>query len=158
MTIMRRSDRQVTDPAEMESILRSSTLCHLAMIDEGRPYIVPMNFGYADGALYLHSAPVGRKISILKENPEVCFSIVARHEIVENERACSWTARLSSVIGTGRARIVTEKREVEKGLTVLMAQYSDKTYDFSGEDLDGVVIIRVEIETLTGKSSETAKR
>ncbi len=155
---MRRLDRKVTNPIELESIFRSSTLCHLAMIDEGRPYIVPMNFGYADGALYLHSAPVGRKISVLKENPEVCFSIVARHEIVENERACSWTARLSSVIGTGRARIVTEKREVEKGLTVLMAQYSDKTYDFSGEDLDGVVIIRVEIETLTGKSSETAKR
>ena len=150
---MRRSDKQVTDLAELEAILRSAQICHLSMVDEGKPYVVPLNFGYEDNALYFHSAPEGRKINILRKNPEVCFSVVARHEIVVSERACSWTAEFSSVTGTGKAAILTDRAVKEKGLTVLMSQYSDEKYDFSDEELDGVVVIRVEIEEMAGKSS-----
>ena len=150
---MRRSDKQIKDLAELEAILRSAQICHLSMVDEGKPYVVPLNFGYEDNALYFHSAPEGRKINILRKNPEVCFSVVARHEIVVSERACSWTAEFSSVTGTGKAAILTDRAVKEKGLTVLMSQYSDEKYDFSDEDLDGVVVIRVEVQEMTGKSS-----
>ena len=150
---MRRSDKQIKDLAELEAILRSAQICHLSMVDEGKPYVVPLNFGYEDNALYFHSAPEGRKINILRKNPEVCFSVVARHEIVVSERACSWTAEFSSVTGTGKAAILTDRAGKEKGLTVLMSQYSDEKYDFSDEELDGVVIIRVEIQEMTGKRS-----
>ena len=150
---MRRSDKQIKDLAELEAILRSAQICHLSMVDEGKPYVVPLNFGYEDNALYFHSAPEGRKINILRKNPEVCFSVVARHEIVVSERACSWTAEFSSVTGTGKAAILTDRAGKEKGLTVLMSQYSDEKYDFSDEDLDGVVVIRVEVQEMTGKSS-----
>jgi len=150
---MRRADKQITNIMELEAILRSAQICHLSMVDEGKPYVVPLNFGYEDNALYFHSAPEGRKINILRKNPEVCFSVVARHEIVVSERACSWTAEFSSVTGTGKAAILTDRAGKEKGLTVLMSQYSDEKYDFSDEDLDGVVIIRVEINEMTGKSN-----
>lgn len=152
---MRRSDKQVTDTAELEAIIRNSDICHLAMVDNGKPYVVPMNFGYKSGEIYFHSAPEGRKIDILRRNPEVCFSVVARHELVRNKRACSWTAKFSSVTGTGKASILEERTGKEKGLSILMKQYSDKNYDFSVEDLEGIVIIRVKVETLMGKSSDT---
>jgi nitroimidazol reductase NimA-like FMN-containing flavoprotein (pyridoxamine 5'-phosphate oxidase superfamily) len=150
---MRRSDKQITDPAELESLLRSSELCHLSMVDDGKPYVVPMNFGYTDGALYFHSAPEGRKIGILGKNTDVCFSVIARNILVKGEKACSWTAKYASVIGTGRASIVDDRAGKEKGLSILMKQYSDEDYNFSGENLDGVVIIKVRIEEMTGKSS-----
>ena len=150
---MRRSDKQITDIADLEAILHSAQICHLSMVDDGKPYVVPINFGYEEGTLYFHSAPEGRKIDVLKQNPEVCFSVVARHEIVVSERACSWTAEFSSVTGTGKAAILTDRAVKEKGLTVLMSQYSDEKYDFSDEDLDGVVVIRVEVQEMTGKSS-----
>ena len=150
---MRRSDKQITDPAELESLLSSSELCHLSMVDDGKPYVVPMNFGYTDGPLYFHSAPEGRKIDILRKNPDVCFSIIARNILVKGEKACSWTAKYTSVIGTGRASIVDDRAGKEEGLSILMKQYSDEDYDFSGENLDGIVIIKVEVEEMTGKSS-----
>jgi nitroimidazol reductase NimA-like FMN-containing flavoprotein (pyridoxamine 5'-phosphate oxidase superfamily) len=155
---MRRSEKQVKDLTDLEAILHSAQICHLSMVDGGRPYVVPMNFGYEEGALYFHSAPEGRKISILKQNPEVCFSVVARHEIVVSERACSWTAEFSSVIGTGTAVILEDRAGKEKGLSVLMGQYSDEKYDFTEESLEGFVVIRVEVKTLTGKSSDAETR
>jgi hypothetical protein len=152
---MRRSDKQITDIADLEAILHSAQICHLSMVDEGKPYVVPLNFGYENNTLYFHSAPEGRKIDVLKKNPDVCFSIVARHELVVSERACSWTAEFSSVTGTGKAEILTDREEVEKGLTILMQQYSDEDYDFSGEDLSEVIVIKVDIQEMTGKESKS---
>jgi nitroimidazol reductase NimA-like FMN-containing flavoprotein (pyridoxamine 5'-phosphate oxidase superfamily) len=154
---MRRSDRQITDLAEIEFILSSASFCHLSMVDDGKPYVVPMNFGYADGVLYLHSAPQGRKIDVLRKNPRVCFSIVHKHELVTGKKACSWSAKYASVVGTGKAEIVSDRDGKEIGLTILMGQYSEEEFDFSKEKLDGMVVIRVEIDTLMGKSSETGK-
>lgn len=150
---MRRRDKQITDIIELEIILCSAELCLLAMVDDGKPYCVPLNFGYRNGALYFHSAPEGRKIDILRSNPAVSFTIISRHEIVMNERVCSWTAKFTSVIGSGKAEIITDRTGKEKGLEVLMGQYSNEEYDFSEENLDGMVIIKVTIEEMTGKSN-----
>ena len=150
---MRRSDKQLTDSADIERILSSASLCHLSMVDDGKPYVVPMNFGYANGALYFHSAPEGRKIDVMRKNPDVCFSVIGKYDLKTGEKACSWTAKYSSVIGTGKASILEDRVEKEKGLAILMAQYSEEEYDFSDEKLDGVVVIKVEIEGMTGKSS-----
>jgi len=150
---MRRSDKQITDTLELESLLSTAELCHLSMVDDGKPYVVPLNFGYADGALYFHSAPEGRKIDVLRKNPDVCFSIIGKYDLVTGGQACSWTAKYSSVIGTGIATIISDRTGKEQGLKVLMAQYSDEEYDFSNENLDGVVVIRVAINDMTGKSN-----
>lgn len=74
---MRRTDREIANRKEIEDILRRSTVCRLAMIDAGRPYLVPLCFGYDAGILYFHSAPVGKKIDLLKKNRNVCFEFDA---------------------------------------------------------------------------------
>ena len=57
---MRRSDREITDLPEILSIINSCKVIHLAMIDDGEPYLLPLNFGYAceNGAFsfFCHSA------------------------------------------------------------------------------------------------------
>ena len=123
------------------------------MVDDGKPYVLPLNYGYLDRALYFHSASEGRKIDILRKNSQVCFSIVADHQLVEGVKACSWSASYRSVIGTGTASILTEPAEKDKGLKILMAQYSDRDYEFTGSDLERVVVIRVDIASLSGKGS-----
>ena len=160
---MRRNDKKIESPAELSELLRSGEVCHLSMVDDGMPYVIPLNYGYqeggyleggsANGALYFHSAPEGRKIQILRENPEVCFCVVADHQLIEGVKACSWSASYRSVIGTGKATIITEPTEKDEGLKILMAQYSDREYEFSDSDLERVVVIRVEIEEMSGKKS-----
>ena len=56
-----------TDKEQIESIIRQSDVCFVGMADtDGTPYVLPMNFGYKDGVIYLHSAQDGRSISILE--------------------------------------------------------------------------------------------
>ena len=57
---MRRKEKEITITKEIEKILKESKVCRLAMVDEDKPYIVPMNFGYSNGYLFFHSAKQGR--------------------------------------------------------------------------------------------------
>jgi nitroimidazol reductase NimA-like FMN-containing flavoprotein (pyridoxamine 5'-phosphate oxidase superfamily) len=54
---MRRAGKEITDRAGIDGILRDARVCRIGLPDEGRPYVVPVCFGYRDGALYFHSAP-----------------------------------------------------------------------------------------------------
>ena len=79
---MRRSDREITDLGEILSIINDCKVIHLAMVDDGEPYLLPLNFGYAceGGAFsfFCHSAREGRKLDILRKNPTVAFEMDCR--------------------------------------------------------------------------------
>jgi uncharacterized protein len=57
-----------------------------------------MNFGYKDDILYLHSAPEGKKIDVLKRNPWVCFEVESDLEIINTQIPCKWSMNYTSVI------------------------------------------------------------
>ena len=43
------------DNEQIESVLKQCSICFVGMADtDGKPYMIPMNFGYKDGSLYLH--------------------------------------------------------------------------------------------------------
>ncbi|NQV01776.1 MAG: pyridoxamine 5'-phosphate oxidase family protein, partial [Bacteroidia bacterium] len=52
--------RKLNDHAEITAIISRCQICHVAMVDtKGKPYLVPMNFGFVDDIIYLHSAQKG---------------------------------------------------------------------------------------------------
>ena len=63
MRPMRRQDREIKDPEKILSIIAACPYCHLGFSDQGKPYVVPVNFGYAveDGrtVFYFHGARDG---------------------------------------------------------------------------------------------------
>ncbi len=73
--IMRRADKEIIDKKVIEAIIQESDYCMISISDNNSPYMVPMNFGYKDNNLYLHSSSEGRKIEILKANNQVSFGV-----------------------------------------------------------------------------------
>ena len=56
----------IEDKQRIESIILHCDVCFVGIVDmEGNPYVVPMNFGYEDGIIYLHSGPEGSKVEML---------------------------------------------------------------------------------------------
>ena len=150
---MRRADREIANRKEVEDILRRSPVCRLALIDGGRPYLVPLCFGYEAGMLYFHSAPVGKKIDLLKRNRNVCFEFDADTIVVPADTPCGWTMRYQSVIGYGIADFVEDPDEKRAALDIIMRQYAEGTHKYSDETLRKTAVIKVEIQGLSGKKS-----
>jgi nitroimidazol reductase NimA-like FMN-containing flavoprotein (pyridoxamine 5'-phosphate oxidase superfamily) len=150
---MRRKEKEIFDMTIMESIILRSSVCRLALSEEGRPYVVPLCFGYKDNILYFHSAREGMKLDILKQNNKVCIEFDIDHEIVEADDACGWGMKYQSVIGFGKGSIIDDLEKKRKALDIIMQQYSRSSYAFPDSKVKKTVIIKVEIEHMTGKKS-----
>lgn len=150
---MRRSEREVTDRAAIDDIIRRARVCHLGLVDGELPYIVPLSFGYDGQALYFHCAPQGRKLDLIRRQPRVCFVFDLMENLIEATEACHWGVRYQSVMGTGTAQIIEDAAGKRQALAAVMAQYSPGTYTFPEAAVARTSAIRVAIESLTGKQS-----
>lgn len=150
---MRRKDREITNQAEIEAILKKAFVCHLGLADGDQPYVVPMNYGYEDGHIYLHGADEGRKIDILKKNDKVCFEMeLFQSEIIKGgDQPCDWGTAFRSVIGFGTARLLETAEDKIKALNVILKAHDDRSFTFPEEMLKMTAVIDITIREMTGK-------
>jgi len=151
---MRRKDKEVTDKKAIEDIILKSTVCKLAMCDRHQPYIVPLCFGFKDNILYFHSAPKGKKIDILKNNPNVCFEFDIFTQVIKSAKACKWGMKYRSVIGYGKASFVTDENLKRQAFDIIMKQYAEGLFLYEEASLTSTGIIKVDIESMTGKKGD----
>jgi nitroimidazol reductase NimA-like FMN-containing flavoprotein (pyridoxamine 5'-phosphate oxidase superfamily) len=150
---MRRAEEEIKDREAMETILHRATVCRLGLCRDSVPYVVPLSFGYRDNVLYLHSAPQGRKMDTIRENPHVCFEVDIDQELVPADTPCAWTVRYRSVIGWGKARLVESAEEKRAALDVILGHYAGGPGEYRQDALEKVTVIAVEIDRMTGKQS-----
>ena len=152
---MRKKEKEITEASAIEAIIKKSLVCRLALSDDNFPHIVPLCFGYRDRVLYFHGSLKGKKIDIIKKNQNICFEFDINTEIVKAEDACHWSMKYRSVIGFGKAQLLEDIEEKRKALNIIMSQYSDGTFEFNDAILKKSGVIKVEIENMKGKQSES---
>src|SRR5512145_3009552 len=154
---MRRTDRELRDPADIRAILDQADVIHLALADGDTPYLVTMNFGIRrEGplALYVHCAHEGRKIDMLQRNSRVCFGVDVGREVFQAEKgtSCGYSMRFRSVVGSGRVTFVTDPAEKLAGLDAVMDHYAPGTqHQFSDVMVARTTVLRLDVEEISGK-------
>ncbi len=150
---MRRKDKEINDIASIEDIILKARVCRLALSENGQPYIVPLCFGYKDNIFYFHSAREGKKLDILRSNNNICFEIDIDHELSKEENACDCSMKYKSVIGFGKAVFIEDIETKRKALDIIMQHYSDGSFEYPVDTIKNTAIIRVEVDSMTGKKS-----
>ena len=155
---MRRKDKEVTDNKEILDIIQNCDSMTMALLDEGRPYLLPMNFGYEyeneNLVFYLHSARQGTKLDLISKNNNVWFSMDCDHELIGGEKACNFTMEYASVIGSGKIYIIDQTDEKIKALKLIMKKYvAGKEFEFEEKQTDAIAILKIEVEQYTAKRS-----
>lgn len=152
---MRRPDREIKDKKEIESIIRESKVCRIALIENNSPYIVPLCFGYENNCLYFHSARNGKKIDMIKKNDNVCFEFDIEDGFRKSQIPCKSSMKYRSVIGYGRAFLIDDINEKIHALDIIMEQYSNlnDTFEYQTDSIDNILIIKIEIKNITGKKT-----
>ena len=56
------------------ALLSERRVGRLGCVDNGEPYVVPINYVFDDGTIYSHSLP-GRKIDALRAHPRACLQV-----------------------------------------------------------------------------------
>lgn len=155
---MRRSDREITFIEEKLAVIEKNKVMRLAMVDNGRPYVVPLNYGYTYEkgtlTLYFHCAAEGRKIDILKTNSDVCFEMDGEHKLIEGKTDCAYGYSFESVIGSGKCEFITDVGEKINALTQLMKHQTgvDRKYEFAESMVEKICVCKITADEFTAKA------
>ena len=124
--MMRRADREVADPQQVEAIIATCKIVSLAYTD-------------AEG---INALPVA-------------FEMATDCEVVEGRTLCSWGEAFKSIVGNGTASIIDNLDEARQGLALLMKQQAGMEHvEFTDQQVHAVTVWKVEADYLTAKVRE----
>ena len=124
---------------EIEALLRSAIVgriacCGHGATGDGRPYLVPLAYGYDGDVVYAHSGP-GRKLDLMRAEPRVTFE-------VDDAKAPD---RWRSVIAEGTFEEIDDPRQRDAALQVIYG--SDGLPDLGSQ----TVVFRIRLTSRSGR-------
>ena len=152
---MRRKEKEIEDTSNLTDILKKGKYSTISMCRSNEPYLVTLNYGYdsSKNALYFHCAPEGLKLEFIKENPNVCATIIEDRGYKMNE--CNHSYR--SVILRGFIKIIADISEKQHGFDVLLhhlegtpEKLKKKLFE-TNEPYESTYILRMDILSIQGK-------
>lgn len=152
---MRRTDREITDFAEITDVMRRCDVCRIALNDTDFPYILPLNFGMevTDGrlALYFHGAGDGYKYTLIGRDDRTSFEADCSHRLVIDDEGLQCTMEYESVIGCGRISFVEDESEKLRALGLIMEHYGRSDFPVKKNVADFTCVMRLDVFKCTGK-------
>lgn len=155
---MRRKEREVPYQ-RLKDIIRNCTCCRIGFNDEGKVYIVPLNFGYVEinnkHIFYFHGAKTGQKIEVLKKNSYVGFELDTSYDLIKADQACGYTANFQSIIGNGEVCLVENEEEKKFALQMIMEHNTGiKEWEFMDTMIAKTCIFKLEVTEMSGKEHQ----
>ncbi len=153
---MRRDDRRIADPVEVDRILRQGRFVTLALARADEPYVVTLSYGFDDAAriLYFHVAHEGLKLEFIASNPRACASVILDEGYVTGE--CEHA--FESVVMRGSMRRVESADEKTHAIHTLVNHLEDDPSGFwrsrrwqLGQRIDGFTALAFEIDSIDAK-------
>lgn len=132
------------DEVQARELVASNRLAHLGcVLEDGSPYVVPVNYVYRCGSIYIHSLE-GTKVQALRKNPNTCVQVEKIHT------PFNW----KSVIAYGTFEEVIDPGERSAVIDELLSRFADLTpvegLGTSGPENGNVVIFKISIDKITG--------
>ncbi|MBS7615449.1 pyridoxamine 5'-phosphate oxidase family protein [Candidatus Bathyarchaeota archaeon] len=136
--------------------LQEAKVGRLGVCQNDQSYVVPVLFVYdaETNAIYIHSSKNGKKIEMIKANPNICFEIDEMLEIILNKSPCNCDVAYRSVIVFGNASFMNSPKAKIKALSLLLKKYSEEANStINPEMADLTQIIEIKITSITGKEN-----
>lgn len=135
-----------------EKIIENTYDGILVMCQDNLPYAVPINHAFVDGRFIFHGAIRGRKIEVMKANPNVVYVISKFHgtrETQQSPKSCHgpW----ESIIAYGTARMIEDLDAKAAAFTAFMKYYG-KDFKMTEQGRDQTLAIIMDINSMTARS------
>ena len=159
---VRRKDRAIDDDAWIVELLRRAPMAQLATVHDGQPFINSNLFAYDEAAhvVYMHTASAGRTRSNVEADERACVSISEMGRLLPSREALSMSVEYGGVAIFGRACVVSNDAEKERGLRLILDKYFphlEYGVDYraiTSDELARTSVYRIEIDAWSGKRKQ----
>ncbi len=152
MRAMRRWGQELPREEAWALLEKGSSGVLAVLGDEDYPYAVPLSYVLHNGKIYFHCARTGHKTDAIARHEKASFCVIARDQPLPEK----FTTLFQSVIVFGRARLLTDPREITDILTALGEKYSPGVPGLEEEiagSIHRVGVIELTPERVTGKEA-----
>jgi len=142
----------VLNNAACEKIIRDTYEGTLVMCQENMPYAVPINHAFVDGKFLFHCAIRGRKLDVIRQNPNVAYVIskyYGSHKDLQSPKCCHgpW----ESILAHGTARIV-EDINAKAAIFAAFMKYHGNDFKMTEEGSERTLAIIMDVTSMTARS------
>jgi uncharacterized protein len=117
-TLHRHKERTATDRSQLHAVLDAGRICHLGVIADGAPLVLPTGYGRIGETLYLHGSSGNRSFRFA-ENQEVCVTVTLVDGLVCARSVFNNSMNYRSAVIFGAARPVTDEDEFLAGIEAI---------------------------------------
>jgi nitroimidazol reductase NimA-like FMN-containing flavoprotein (pyridoxamine 5'-phosphate oxidase superfamily) len=113
--LRRHAERGKTSRADLLAVLDAGMICHLGVVMNGAPLVLPTAYGRIDDTLYLHGSSANRSLHAA-DGQQVCITVTHLDGLVCARSVFSHSINYRCAVVFGTARIVTDPDERLAGL------------------------------------------
>lgn len=117
-TLRRVRERGVTDRAALYALLDSGLVCHLGVVADGAPTVLPTAYGRDGDTLYLHGSSANGAFGA-GAGQQVCVTVTHMDGLVAARSVFHHSVNFRSGVVFGEATLVTDEEERRHGLEVI---------------------------------------
>ncbi|MFI6868245.1 pyridoxamine 5'-phosphate oxidase family protein [Nocardia sp. NPDC050406] len=117
-TVTRSKERARTDRADLDAVLDATFLCHLGVVLDGAPVVIPTIYGRDGDTLYLHGSTGAGNLRAALTGP-VSVAVTLVDGIVYARSAMHFSANYRSAVVHGRPVEVTDPQRRLHALRVI---------------------------------------
>ncbi|MEO3801232.1 pyridoxamine 5'-phosphate oxidase family protein [Nonomuraea sp. B1E8] len=153
-TLGRAKERGSTDRNDLYEVLDTGLVCHLGVVVDGHPMVVPTGYGRIGETLYLHGSTGARSLRA-GDGSEVCVTVTHLDGIVLARSIFNHSFNYRSAIIYGRPRLVTDPDERMEALRALSEQLAPGQWDYarlpSRKELAATAVLALSLEEASVK-------
>ncbi|MFF4593774.1 pyridoxamine 5'-phosphate oxidase family protein [Amycolatopsis sp. NPDC001319] len=128
-TLGRKKNRAATDRATLHAVLDEALICHLGLVRDGTPLVLPTGYGRDGDTLYLHGSTGAASLRTAAQDLDVCVTVTLLDGIVYARSVNNHSMNYRSAVILGRARLITDQDEKLHALRVLTDHLSPGSWD-----------------------------
>jgi hypothetical protein len=157
-TPTRKPDRAVYDAGAVHAVLDEAVICHVGLVVDGEPVVLPSIHARIDRDLYLHSS-TGARLARLAAAAEgglpVCVTVTLLDALVLARSQMNHSMDYRSVVVRGRAETVTDPAEKDRALAAIVDHVvpgrSTGSRPANARELAATAVLRIRLTEATLK-------
>ncbi|MDQ0376801.1 pyridoxamine 5'-phosphate oxidase family protein [Amycolatopsis thermophila] len=127
-TLTRKRDRAATDRERLYEVLDEALICHLGLVLNGSPVVLPTGYGRDGDTLYFHGSSGAGNIRAAAEGIDVCVTVTLLDGLVYARSLNNHSMNYRSAVVHGKARLVTGDEKMH-GLYVVTEHLTPGSWD-----------------------------
>ncbi|HEV7453565.1 MAG TPA: pyridoxamine 5'-phosphate oxidase family protein [Pseudonocardiaceae bacterium] len=154
-TLRRLRERARHDPAELYALLDAVLICHLGLVLDGAPVVLPTGYGRDGNTLYLHGSSGAASLLAASRGAPVCVTVTRLDGVVYARSAFHHSLNYASAVIHGTARRVTDSEELLHGLRTLVEHLAPGSWEHSRpptrKELAAVTVLALSLDEASVK-------